>query len=424
MRHSASLRSRIVRACVVLALVLCSVYAVIVFFSVKAIEGKLVNDRLAEAADQLIENHLRGFKSGVPGDPEVFAESQMPAAVRALGPGVHEVMVEGRSLHILFRDHGGQRFAVVDDESDFEHMEVQVWAVLGGACALCVGLAFFLGRATASRVLEPVVSLAERVKAGRLDGDLPAINAADEVGVLARALAAHHLAMQRFLSREQLFTGDVSHELRTPLTVILGASELLAARLAGRPDLMPVVERIRRTAVETADRVGALLLLSRAPQTLDFPLVELVPALEHELDRARPLLEGKPVTLELRIEHPAHVFGRPELISIALGNLIRNACQFTEEGHVRVTLRHDHLLVEDTGAGIPDAVKARIFERFVRASTQVPGTGLGLAIVQRVCEHLGWTVTAEKPEHRGSRFVVRFAKAPPKKLPAGIAEMG
>jgi signal transduction histidine kinase len=413
MRNSGSLRSRIVRACVILAVILCSLYAVIVFFSVKAVEDKLVNDRLAEAGDQLIENHLKGFKSGVPGDPEVYLETEMPAAVRALKPGVHELMVDGRSLHILIRDHRGTRFAVVDDESDFEHMEVQVWAVLAGAFALCVGLAFVLGGATASRVIKPVVRLAEGVKAGRLDGPLPDLEAMDEVGVLARALAAHDLAMQRFLSREQLFTGDVSHELRTPLTIILGAAELLAARMTDRPDLMPVVERIRRTAVETADRVAALLMLSRAPETLDFPMVELVPTLEHELDRGRVLLEGKPVDLQLRIEYPAHVFGRPELVSIALGNLIRNACQFTEKGHVRVTLLRDRLLVEDTGVGIPDAVKARIFERFVRASTHVPGSGLGLAIVQRVCEHLGWTVTAETPDHDGSRFVVRFGGVPP-----------
>ncbi|NML42945.1 HAMP domain-containing histidine kinase [Ramlibacter sp. G-1-2-2] len=403
------LRRRIVRACLVLAAVLCAVYAAVIVTSMMVIEDRLLNDRLDEAADQLITNHLQGFRGEVPGDPRVYEGAAIPPQWRDLPVGMHEVDEGKRVLHVLVRERAGRRFAVVDDESDFEELEALVWSAVAAAFVLCMGLAVVLGRMTATRVIQPVVALADAVREGRLADDAPALGAADEVGVLARALAAHQQQMQRFLAREQLFTGDVSHELRTPLTVILGAAEVLQARLADRPDLLPAVERIRRTAVETADRVAALLLLSRAPEALDAPSVELLPLVQREMERCRPLLQGKPVQLQLQVEHEERVAGRPELIAIALGNLIRNACQFTEQGRVQVTLERGRILVSDSGPGVPEAIRSQVFERFVRADTSVPGTGLGLAIVQRVCAHLGWSITLSASDVGGCCFEIGLA---------------
>ena len=409
MQASGSLRRRIVQAAVILAGVLCTVYALVIVVSLKAIEDRLLNERLAEAAEQLIANHLQGFRNDVPGDPRVYEDAAIPAAWRGFAPGVHEVDADGRVLHVLLRERGGRRFAVVDDESDFEQLESHVWAASAGAVLLCLALAVVLGRMTAARVIEPVVRLAAAVRDKRLGEGATALHTADEVGVLARALASYQQETQRFLQREQLFTGDVSHELRTPLAVILGAAELLAVRAADRPDLLPIVERIQRTARDTTDRVAALLLLSRQPEDLDFPDVELGPLLEREVERCRPLLQGKPVQLDLQVAHPTRATGRPELIAIALGNLVRNACQFTDQGSVRVTLERDRVLVSDSGPGVPEAIRSQIFERFVRADATVPGTGLGLAIVQRVCEHLGWSVAVGGSESGGSCFVITLA---------------
>lgn len=408
MRRSRTLRARIVLAYMALAAVLCLLFVAITHVSVEAIEERLVNRRLLEAGDQMIENHLKGYRTG-PHEPDVLSGEQIPQWLRGAAPGIHEVTDRGQPLHVLIRDYEGQRYAIVHDESDFEILETYIWITLAAACGVCLVAAFLFGSATASRVIRPVTELAEAVEQDRLGAGLPAHEAEDEVGVLARAFAAKQEQMQRFLLREQLFTGDVSHELRTPLTVMLGAAELLQARLQDRPELQPAIERIKRTAVDTADRVSALLMLSRSPELVDAPLVDLAPLLQTEMERCRPLLQGKPVELRLALDARPQVFGRSELIAIAVGNLLRNACQFTERGHVLVSLGKDHLAVEDTGAGIPEDVKAQIFERFVRAAPAgVAGTGLGLAIVRRVCEHLGWSVELQTPAEGGSRFVLGF----------------
>ena len=392
-----------------LAVVLCTCFGGIAYLTVKAIEDKLINARLVAAADRLIENHLVGLESGVPGEPVVLRGAALPPPLRELAGGVHEIDLGGRALHVLIRDQGDDRFAIVDDESEYERIEGDIWIALAGGLLGCVLLAVVLGWVTASRVIAPVIALSKAVDENRLGPHTPSLDASDEVGALARAFADRSNEMERFLLREQLFTGDVSHELRTPLTVILGAAEVLQARLHDRPDLLPAVERIRRTAADTGERVGALLLLSRSPESVDALLLDLAPVVENEMERCRPLLQGKRVSMRLDVLEPTRVFGRAELAAIVIGNLIRNACQFTEEGEVSLVLDRRRLVIEDTGVGVPDTVKSQIFDRFVRAAPlNVPGTGLGLAIVRRVAEHLGWSVLLEARPAGGSRFVLVY----------------
>lgn len=409
MRHRGSLRRRIANAYLLLAIVLCACFAGIAYFTVKTIEDKLIDARLMAAADRLIENKLKGLETGVPGEPFVLHGAELAPALRSLASGIHEVDLNGRALHVLIRLQGGETYAIVDDESEYERIEGDIWEALAGGLLACLVLAIVLGRVTASQVIAPVVALSKAVENDRLGPETPSLHASDEVGVLARALTAHTEEMQRFLVREQLFTGDVSHELRTPLTIILGAAELLQARLVDRPDLLPATERISRTAADTAERVSALLLLSRSPESMDAPLLDLEPLVAHEMERCRPLLQGKPVSMRLEVRQAAQVFGRVELAATAIGNLVRNACQFTEQGEVLLVLDRDTLVVEDTGVGVPEAVRARVFDRFIRAAPDhVAGTGLGLAIVRRIAEHLGWTVLLEARPGGGSRFVVTF----------------
>ena len=160
-----------------------------------------------------------------------------------------------------------------------------------------------------------------------------------------------------------------------------------------------------------------MLLLSRDPASIGAPPTALLPLLRQEMERCRPLLKGKDVEMTLHaapadagLEVPA----RPELAAIALGNLIRNACQFTDQGRVDIRLAAGRVVIEDTGIGIPPAVRDRIFDRFMQVDPAGAGSaGLGLAIVKRVAEHLGWTVSLEAPGRGGTRFVLTFPASPP-----------
>lgn len=392
-----------------LALVLCSVFGAAAFLTIQAVEAELIQNRLTAEFDRLVARQRQGLSTDLPVGTQLLRDADIPERLRGLAPGFHEVTVGERALHVLASSDSAGQLILLDDESNFERVERNVTVALSAAFLGCVLLAWLLGRVSASRVVAPLTSLSEAVQSDIWQDELPGLDSPDETGMLARAFAARSRELREFLVRERLFTGDVSHELRTPLTVILGAAELLLLKLDDQPVLAQAAERIRRTASEASERVAALLLLSRSPEAIDAPRTALRALVEHEMERCRPLLAGKPVELRLEAGEEAWVFARPELAAIAIGNLVRNACQFTERGAVTVRLTPELALIEDTGAGVPDAVRLRLFERFVRGThDHVTGSGLGLAIVKRVAEHLGWELRLEDRDGGGTRSVLKF----------------
>lgn len=413
MKVERSLRRRIVAAYVLLAAVLCSVFGAATYFAVEGIESDVIGQRLAAEFQRYVARERQGLKTDLPVSTRAYRGADVPPEFRALPAGLHDVQVGDRTFEVLVGDDSDPPLVLVDDATDYERIELTILAVLTAAFAFCLVLAWILGRISASRVIAPLTRLAEAVEKDAWSADLPGIDTADETGMLARAFAARTKELQRYLVRERLFTGDVSHELRTPLTVILGAAELLQTRLEEQPALAQAAGRIRRTALEATQRVTALLLLSRSPASLDAPRIALQPLVEEELERCRPLLDGKPVTLLLHAEPDVSVFARPELASIAVGNLIRNACQATERGTITVRLTGDRAIIEDTGPGLPEAVRRGLFERLVRGPQDAgTGSGLGLAIVKRVAEHLGWELHLEDVDGGGTRFVLAFLTKP------------
>jgi signal transduction histidine kinase len=116
--------------------------------------------------------------------------------------------------------------------------------------------------------------------------------------------------------------------------------------------------------------------------------------------------------LQLVVDFDFSVFARRELLAAAAGNLIRNACQYTEEGSVVVRLGRQTVTIEDTGPGIPAPIRARLSEGSPYSVPNGPassaGSGLGLALVKRICEHLGAILTVRERAAGGSLFSIEF----------------
>jgi len=407
-----SLRNRIVAAYALLAVAVCVFFAVMVFFARQQIEKYVVHRRLETVAQWRLARADTPMAAEMTPEIAFYRGTTMPASLASLQPGFHEIEDHEQTLDVLVgRTPGGERYVAVDLVSDFERIEKQLMVGLGLCIAAAAVLAAVLARATAGRVISPVTGLAQAVRQGSLAPGQLLLTREDEIGQLARTFAERTDELQRVLTRERLFTGDVSHELRTPLAVILGAAEVLQSRIGGHPELQAAVERIERTARNTAHRVSALLLLSRAPEVLDAPRTDLLPLAQREVERCEPLLSGKPVQLRLDASEPCWAFVRPELAEMILGNLLRNACLYTEQGEVVLRLRPGLVEVQDSGPGLPPSVRAQLFERYVRGVEHLGdgGSGLGLAIVKRIVEHLGWDIRYETPPGGGSRFSIRLA---------------
>lgn len=411
MKRNHSLGRRLTGAFVLLTFLMCVFFSMTGKFAVDISEKQLVYERLEKVTTQLIDQyHRHELLSTV--EDNFYVNGEIPERFRHMRPGVHEVHVGSNEYTVCIRKIGDDTFAVIDDTSDFAITETTVFTALGVGFIASLLLAAALGIFTARRIISPLTALARAVERDNPPSKLPALELRNEIGTLARAFAGRTEQLQQFLADEKLFTGDVSHELRTPLTIMLGAAELLEVRLAQSPEDREVATRIRRVAAESSERVGALLLLSQSPDMLGGAQVSLTHLVEREIERYRQLFSDKPIQILFDVPNDeVWVHARVELAGIAVGNLLRNACQYTEQGIVQLRLTAQQLTIEDNGPGVPEKVRVRLFERFVRGhDAQYVGSGLGLAIVKRVVDHLGWQIRHETPENGGSRFTLIFAE--------------
>jgi len=339
-----------------------------------------------------------------------YAKNEIPSFMAKLSVDgkPHEVNVDHKELTVLLFEKDGVTYAIASDLEHFEAIEfaVLVALVIASAISLLLSLLFSFG--VVNRAISPLKIMAQKVLSGSLSNDDVA-EFQDEIGVLAKAINERDTALNEFISREKLFTGDVSHELRTPLTIILGASEVLQAKLSTDAQTIEYVERIRNTAEDTSERITALLLLSRAPNRMNASQTVLAPIIDKEVERYQYLLKNKPIKCEVSLDEKVSAFIRPELAGIAFGNLIRNACQYTDEGEIVIQLSTEGFLVRDTGCGVSETVQQHLFERFIRAEEgDSSGSGLGLSIVKRVCEHVRWSLQYKSNPSGGAQFLIHF----------------
>ena len=263
--------------------------------------------------------------------------------------------------------------------------------ILGIAIILVVG-----------RSLLPLKRIAVEVQHRNLNSLAPVETAAlpQEVAPLVQELNRLLSRLDRAFATQRAFIADAAHELRSPLTAVRLQLQLLdratdesAAREA-RGHLGEAVDR-------AAHLIEQLLTLARneprdalgelRPMPLDAPAMEAI-ADTHALAQSRH------IDVELQAHASAKVLGDAAALRTLTRNLVDNAVRYTpEHGKVRVSISATEagtvLEVTDTGPGIPEADRARAFDRFYRrAAAPEGGSGLGLAIVKTIAERHAATV--------------------------------
>ncbi len=226
---------------------------------------------------------------------------------------------------------------------------------------------------------------------------------------MANALHGLGERVDAFIARERDFTRDASHELRTPLTVIRVATDLIGQDQGLSERSRRSLARIQAANTAMESIMDALLLLARDQEvpleTEDFPVRDVV---EVEVERIRPLLEGKDVHLELVIAAEPELHAPPRVLGVILRNLLGNAVRFTDAGQIRVRLLADRIEVEDTGIGMDAATQARAFEPFYRIDSTGTGAGLGLSIAQRLGDRCGWPLQLVSTPGQGTHVTILF----------------
>jgi two-component system sensor histidine kinase/response regulator len=238
--------------------------------------------------------------------------------------------------------------------------------------------------------------------------------------ILEELSAARDVALESVRLKSQ-FLANMSHEIRTPMNGVIGMADLMSHTKLDR-DQREYIDTIRNSADSLLNIINDILDTAKIEsgmlrfETLDFDLNEVI---EDTMDVVGGGARSKGLELAAYVEGKAypHLRGDAGRLRQVLTNIVSNAVKFTEEGEVVLTVTplaesptqiQFCFEVRDTGIGIAEEARAKIFAPFVQADSsgtrKYGGTGLGLAICRQIVEAQNGTIGVESEPGGGSTF--------------------
>ncbi|MCR5877959.1 ATP-binding protein [Phenylobacterium sp. J367] len=309
-----------------------------------------------------------------------------------------------------------------------------------------IGVALFLARSLAKRVISPVERLSEAMHEVAAGGSFAPVEveAQDELfqslndsfnhllgklgereddlkGAMRELEKARDEANAANVLKTQ-FLANMSHEIRTPLNGVLAMAEVMAMGelAATQRDRLDVIRQSGNVLLAVLNDVLDLSKIEAGKLTLveeDFEL-ESVIAATRETYAVQARTKG--LEFQMAIEPAAAGWwrGDPDRLRQVLGNLLSNAVKFTPAGSVHAVIGVNattgalRLVVRDTGVGIAPEKLPALFEKFTQADNSATrrfgGTGLGLAICRELTQMMGGSIDVESREGKGSAFTVEL----------------
>jgi signal transduction histidine kinase len=336
----------------------------------------------------------------------------LPEKYRSLGSGYQSIPKQQGGELVWVETKGRHKLVLI-----FKQEQVDALAFWFGVVPLVLLLIVVYAMVltsyrTSKRLVSPVIWLAGQVRdwdpkqpdvsvlaPERLPKDMDS-----EAEVLAASLHDFGQRIGQFVDRERNFTGNASHELRTPLTVIRVASDMVAAETDLSPMAQRSIARIQKASKEMESLVEGFLLLAREDDLghSEHPYW-ISEVIADEAEKAQMLIRDKPIKWVTRIDHDFQVSVPYYVFSIVIGNLVRNACHYTDQGSIEVVVDINRIQVIDTGIGMSEEQLDKVFELFYRGeSSNQSGKGIGMSLVKRFCDRFGWTITLDSEPGKGT----------------------
>jgi signal transduction histidine kinase/AmiR/NasT family two-component response regulator len=275
-------------------------------------------------------------------------------------------------------------------------------------------------------------SISERIRGlnGEVTGVIGVLQVIDDQKQAEQALIAEKEAAQAADRAKRDFLANMSHEIRTPLTSVIGFADL-ASRLEGLPDrALDYLQKISGAGQWLLCVINDILDFSKLeagqleldPQA--FSPAESVQAVA-DLIAARAAAKGVVLECDIGPDVPSALLADGARLKQVLINLVGNAVKFTDQGRVTIRASYENepegrlkVAVIDTGAGIADDARDRLFQRFSQVDGSVSrrygGTGLGLAICKSLVDLMGGAIGCDSAVGQGSTFWLA--------IPASIVE--
>ena len=403
-----------------------------VIVAAKVVEGVMMRAALEGEARHFWESYDRDPSHALPNTDNLLGYLEIdgsnrhaPDSLRKVEPGYGRVMVNGKE-QLVFADRrmlNGESATLylIFDEESVAALSFYFGVVPLSLVLIVIYLTAYVGFKHSRKAVSPVVALASRLRDFQpkqnqlVDLELSNLKTAsidDEINTLVDSLNGFTAEINEFIDRERRFTRDASHELRTPLTVIKGSAEYLAATSELGANQKKSLTRILRTVQDMNELVTALLILARGNQELPaMDQVSVNEVVDHQLEQlAMTHNLDQHVTVDLQDRQQITVSATRQFAEAVIGNLLRNAFNYTRKGEVTVILDKGVLEICNRGEGVLPVDSEKIFEPFVRGqeNSRSTGYGVGLDLVRRLCELFSWQVEGEYSIERGMVFRIVF----------------
>lgn len=281
-------------------------------------------------------------------------------------------------------------------------------AVIGGA---------FISSKSLARI-DRIINKAREISAYNLSEKIPGADYNDEYGRLVRTLNDMNMRIKTSVDYMNQFTMAVSHELKTPLTILQGEIEIALKSPKTTDQYMEVLKSNYEETLRLKKIIDQLFLMSK----LDFSINDFKRENVRLADLFQPLIinlqrfsnrRNKKIEFDIE-DKDIIIFTEPNLLNIAITNLVDNAVKYAEEGTtVKVVCKLNDknkliISVNNLGRIIPESIHTKIFERFFRSESsrerEPGGMGLGLAITKTIVELHGGKIFVESDSEKGTTF--------------------
>ena len=446
--NTSSIKKRLLIAVLFIVTVFWVLVEAVMFFSIKDEVDEMFDSQLAQAAAMVAEISLtplhkydgeplvlsraifghkyeRKISFQIWRDGRLLARSQSAPAWRmSTGLGYSAASVNGHHWHLFGLQEG--EYLIYAGE-DYEIRSEMVENILIGSSVLllmAIPIIAVIIWFAVSRGLAPLTRLTREVRL-RSPGQLQPIQSEWtplEVAPLVSSLNTLLARLENALDRERRFTADASHEMRTPLAGIKTQAQV-ALRARNNRELEQALHGIVRGVDRVSHLMEQMLILARLEpdQKGEIQELDLEQVVEKEVTDLGEFAREKGIDLTYQRSGARKSWlleGYKAGISVLVRNLADNAIRYTPDGGKVIIVLEEAgdgtiLRVTDNGVGVPEADRARIFDRFHRQLGQEgDGCGLGLSIVKRIVElHQADLRVEDSPLGSGLSVVVRFPVA-------------
>jgi len=289
-------------------------------------------------------------------------------------------------------------------------------------CLASLLLFYIAGWFYSGRALKPISDMVKKVEdisITSLHLRVPEGNGTDEIGHLAKTFNRMLDRLEKSFGMQKSFIANASHELRTPLTSINGQIEVLLMKDRSAPEYKAALESVLEDIKSLTDLTNKLLLMARTSAegplsySNEIRIDEILWQLKEELIKQN-VRNPVNITLKNELTESAQmtVKGDEYLLKVALSNILDNACKYSNNNPVDITVGHTgkylEILFTDRGVGIPEAEIGKVVEPFYRGTNArtMKGIGIGLSLVNQILSNHNGSITLSSEDGKGTTVTI------------------